>query len=188
MRILFIIVIGVIVSYLVLEVISNKQITTLPPFLLKDQIAEKHKTNIKLTSDAAISPTPYQLEILKNDYKNIWAHLNHLYQTNDVIAGKEYYTEAWFRQLTHQFENKTINPILRNDLHHELHLQNWSTDALVCTAIDSNLVFQYTLPDKKIKYTKAKLAIVLLFQGDHWRIDAIRIIEEIPFPNGGNYR
>lgn len=188
MRTLFIIVFGVIVAYLVLEGISNKQMTILPPFLLNDNIAEKHRTNIKLISEAPITPTPYNLEILKTDYQNIWAHLNHLYQTNDVIAGKEYYTEAWFKQLTHQFENKTINPILRKDLQHELHLQNWSTDALVCTAIDSNLVFQYTLPNKKIKYTKANLAIVLLYQGDHWRIDAMRILEEIPFPNGGNYR
>jgi hypothetical protein len=121
-----------------------------------------------------------QLETLKKDYSNIWAHLNHLYATNDVVAGKEYYTEDWFKQICRHF-NGIQQPVLtRTDEQHELHIQNWASDGLICTAIDSNVVFNTNFPDKTVRRTRAVIAVVLLLQGDHWRLDAIRIINETP--------
>jgi len=95
-----------------------------------------------------------------------------------VEAGKEYYTEDWFRQLCLHYQGIQKPVITREDKQHELHIQNWSSDGLICTAIDSNVVFTYLYPDNHIDKTKATIALVLLYQGDHWRIDAIRVISE----------
>jgi hypothetical protein len=63
-----------------------------PIFLQYDAIADEHQSKVDVQSNAAIKPTKEQVEVLKKDYTNIWAHLNHLYATNNVVAGKEYYT------------------------------------------------------------------------------------------------
>ena len=149
-----------------------------PVFLRTDDIANGHKTDIRVQVHSLYRPTDEQVKILQTDYSNLWAHLNHLYATNDVEAGKEFYTEGWFKQICTGYKKTQVPVIVRTDEKHELHIQNWASDGLVCTAIDSNVVLKYLYPDKSEIKTTAQIAVVLLLQGDHWRIDALRIINE----------
>jgi hypothetical protein len=148
-----------------------------PFFLIDDLIAKNHHTKIDINIISKYHPNDEQLAVLKADYSNIWAHLNNLYQTNQVEAGKEYYTEDWFKQVCTNYEKPIKNPIQRIDISHELILKNWATDALVCTALDK-VIFIKRYPDQKTTQTIANIGIVLHFQGDHWRIDAMRILNE----------
>ncbi len=152
-----------------------------PIFLKTDTLAEAHKSDVEIKIHSLYKPVDSEVENLKSNYTNIWAHLNNLYATNDVEAGKEYYTEGWFKQLCTHYNGKIETPIIRNDLKHSLHIQNWANDGLICTAIDSNVVFNYTYTDSTVYNTKANIAVVLLYQGDHWRIDALRILNESKF-------
>ncbi len=180
MRIFLLLLLGIGIGYMVLILINPKEEELVPYFLKIDQIALNHQTSITVTNLAVEEPDSMQIETLKKDYGNIWAHLNQLYASNDVRLGKEYYTESWLKQHV-RGNNEPQNIILkRSDLNHELHIQNWATDALVCTLIDSNLVFRYDFPNGSHTYTKCNLAIVLLFQGDYWRIDAMRVLNENP--------
>lgn len=149
----------------------------IPIFLRHDNIAAEHSTEIKLQFQSMYVPDTIQQKTLLKDYSAIWAHLNHLYNTNDVVQGKEYYTEDWFKEICSQYEAPIAGHITRKDSIHHLYVQNWSDDGLVCTAIDSNVVLLYQYPHKQV-ITKENLAIVLLFQGDHWRIDALTVLDQ----------
>ena len=149
-----------------------------PIFLQVDEIALNHQTQLKVTVQSSIIPSEVELEQFKNDYSNLWAHLNHLYSTNDLLSGKEYYTESWFRQLANHYDPVIKPTVSRTDQNHDLFIKNWSSDGLVCTAIDSNVVMKYSFPDQTSKTQKVNLAVVLLFQGDHWRIDAMKVMSE----------
>ncbi|MBD8488979.1 hypothetical protein IFO69_09505 [Echinicola sp. CAU 1574] len=150
----------------------------LPVFLQQDEIVKAHETQVEITVHSPYVPNSFQLEQFKKDYSGVWAHLNHLYSTNDVITGKEYYSESWFKQLANQHTGSLDNGVKRKDLFHDVHLMNWSTDGLVCTAVDSSAVLEYDFPKNGKKFTLATVAMVFLYQGDHWRIDGIRFIEE----------
>jgi hypothetical protein len=178
-RIIFILLVVLMVSLLYLQSRTMQTSSEKPIFLRTDEIANTHSTNIELKIHSHYLPVESEQETLKKDYSNIWAHLNHLYNTNDVETGKEYYTEGWFRQICSYNIKKILTPVIRNDLQHALHIQNWENDGLICTVIDSNVVFKYTFPDSTVQTTKANLAMVLLYQGDHWRIDALRVINEL---------
>jgi hypothetical protein len=178
LRILFIGVIVLVVGFFFLEERVKPSAGEKPVFLRVDTITGNHQTNIFITSHSMYTPTDNEYDVLRTDYSNIWAHLNYLYATNNVLAGKEYYTEDWFKQICNHYELPQQPIIKRTDEKHELHIQNWASDALVCTAIDSNVIFKYQYPDNTEKFTKANIAVILLQQGDHWRIDAIRIIDE----------
>jgi len=178
MRLLFIVLIGITAALLFLQGRLNDRNGEKPVFLRHDEIAAAHQTEIEISIHSIYSPDAVQLEALKKDYSNLWAHLNHLYETNDVEAGKEYYTEDWFRQINRHYNGVIHSAIKRRDLQHEMHIENWAWDGLVCSITDSNVVFQYIYPDKSIKTSKANLKLVLLYQGDHWRIDALRIVFE----------
>jgi hypothetical protein len=178
MRLLFISTIGVVITYFVLQSRLTTNSTEKPIFLQTDEIADAHHTVINTKIHSLIEPNSFQLETLKADYSNLWAHLNHLYATNDIVPGKEYYTEDWFKQLNNQYTGKIKSTVTREDKEHNLHIINWDDDDLLCAAIDSNVVLHYYYPDKTISKTKATLAIVLLLQGDHWRIDGLRVISE----------
>lgn len=177
-RYVLIFIIGVTALYFFLQGRLNNHEETLPVFLQQDKLATAHQTKISVQVHSLFKPDSIQLETLKKDYSNLWAHLNHLYATNDVNAGKEYYTEGWFKQITRHYTGAHPQPLQRTDENHELHIQNWSGDALVCSLIDSNVVFTYRLPDGTLQNSRANLAMVLLFQGDHWRIDALRVLQE----------
>jgi hypothetical protein len=152
-----------------------------PLFLREDIIADSHQTNITVKAHSLYLPTDAQTNNLAIDYANLWAHLNNLYATNNVEAGKEYYTEDWFKQICRHYNGIVKTSIKRTDVKHELHIINWSSDGLICTAIDSNVVFNYQYFDGTEKNTRADIAVVLLFQGDRWRLDGIRIINENKF-------
>lgn len=186
MRILFGLIIVVIIALFLLKGSKNVRNGELPVFMRTDLIAENHHTKIDVQLHSMYRPDSFQLEMLKKDYRNIWAHLNHLYQTNDVEAGKEYYTEDWFKQIAGHYFHKINSPVSRADLKHELHIQNWSEDGLVCSLIDSNVVIQYRFIDgNRSRTEKMHLAIALLLQGDHWRVDAIKVLSLNP-KNGKN--
>lgn len=179
MRWFFILFIGLIGGFLFLQVGKLQRNSQLPVFLLTDTIAKEHHTEINISISSLYKPDTAEIEILKQDYSAIWAHLNHLYETNDVEKGKEYYTEDWFKQICSHLDNKLVpNEVYRKDVEHNLVIENWANDGLVCTAIDRNVVFKYTYANSHTIITKATIAVVLLLQGDHWRIDAIRIINE----------
>jgi hypothetical protein len=178
LRIIFILIITIVVGFFFLQGRLKEDNIEKPVFLRTDAIAGEHHTGIEIKVHSMFKPYPEELTLLKNDYGNIWAHLNHLFATNDVNAGKEYYTEDWFKQICNQYEMPQKPIVIRMDQQHELNIKNWASDALVCTAIDSNVIFNYRYPDNSVKTTKADIAVVLLLQGDHWRIDAIRFINE----------
>jgi len=181
LRIIFISLIVLIAGFLFLQGRLLERSNEKPVFLNTDKIADAHQTKINVSVQSVYKPDSIQMETLKKDYSSLWAHLNHLYATNDVEAGKEYYTEPWFRQLCSHYKNGVeVTGITREDLSHHLAIQNWASDGLVCTAIDSNVVFKYNYHDKTSTSAKTNIAIVLLFQGDHWRIDAMRVINESP--------
>jgi hypothetical protein len=181
MRYLFILFIVLAAGILFLQLQDQQRSGALPVFLRTDPLALQHQTKIHLQTNHPIyQPDSFQLVKLAADYSAIWAHLNHLYATNDIETGKEYYTEDWFRQLARHYEMPQQAAVTRTDLQHELHIENWCWDGLVCTAIDSNLVLQYNYPDKSFRKTKATVAVALLYQGDHWRIDAMRVLSETP--------
>lgn len=165
--------------FLVLRIKERQVTQEVPIFLKSDDIVNAHKTDIDILLQSKYEPDSFQLEVLKSDYSNIWAHLNYVYETNDILAGKEYFTEAWMKQMTTNYNGKLKSSvIIRQDVKHNLYIQNWSTDGLVCTAIDSNVELKYLFLDGQVKVNQANIAVVLLFQGDHWRVDAMRIIDE----------
>jgi hypothetical protein len=166
------------VCFLLLQGRLNERNSEKPHFLRTDAIADAHRTKIYITAHSYFKPDSIQTEMLRKDYSNLWAHLNHLYETNDIETGKEYYTEDWFKQINRHYNGTVETYIKRTDTAHNLHIINWASDGLVCTATDSNIVFRYRLPGNAAKTTKATIAVVLLYQGDHWRIDAMKVLKE----------
>ncbi|GHB79697.1 hypothetical protein [Persicitalea jodogahamensis] len=176
---LFLLFLGLLVGvFLYFRVESQPPAPELPIFLRQDTIALAHHTSIKLSVLSKKTPSMAQQEQLRHDYADLWAHLNHLYATNDVEAGKEYYTEEWFRQLCKHYEGEIESRVSRTDSLHHLQIMNWSRDGLVCAAVDSNAILTYSYPDRSTRRVRTSLALVLLFQGDHWRIDAMRVLDE----------
>lgn len=162
----------------------------LPGFLRHDLLAAEHNSAITVTVDCGgLRPNEVQLDKLSKDYDALWAHLNYLYQTNDVEKGKEHYTEEWFRLICNSNPVAYLLPVTRTDLSHNLHIIDWSTDGLVCAAIDSKVQFRYSYITSGKKdsavYCQTNFAITLLYQGDNWRIDALHILSEVPAAGSG---
>jgi hypothetical protein len=148
-----------------------------PVFLIVDEIADKHTTFINTKTHSYYKPTKEQIQILEKDFRAIWAHLNNVYSTNDIEAGKEYYTEDWFKYLNNEHKLPITTNVFRKDIEHNLHIINWSFDGLVCNIMDSNVVFKYYDKNSCIDSTKSNIAMALLIQGDHWRIDGIKYLK-----------
>lgn len=178
MRLLFILLICLSAGFLLLQGRWKERNGELPVFLKNDTIAERHTTLINMQVSSLIKPDSLQQLSLKKDYCNLWAHLNYLYSTNNVEAGKEYYTEEWFKQLSRNYTSNITLPVSRVDEVHNIYIKNWADDGLVCTVVDSNAIFKYNYAAGISKTIIANLAMVLLYQGDHWRIDALRILNE----------
>jgi hypothetical protein len=187
-RIVYILFIFLAIGFLFLQGKLIDRSFALPAFLAHDPIAEKHNSAITVTADCGgLKPVETQLTMLEEDYDAVWAHLNYLYSTNDVEKGKEYYTEEWFRLVCNGNPTAFPLPVTREDLTHDLHVIDWSTDGLVCAAIDSNVYIRYGYntgrKQDSVVYSKANYAVVLLLQGDHWRIDGLHLLDEHPVPN-----
>lgn len=179
-RAAYIFLIALVTVFVVLQVRQLSKSEPFPVFLRNDAIVKAHQTQIKLHVHSYYKPTNSQIEQLKLDYSSIWAHLNHLASSNDVEAGKEYYTEDFFRAICQNPDPIDKTLYTRSDLQHELHLMNWSTDGLVCTLIDSNVVLNYQWAENQFESEQAHIAMVLLLQGDYWRIDAMRVLYQQP--------
>jgi|GEM_PF-855263 len=151
-----------------------------PKFTRFDTLAFEHHAYMELKVESKYKPSVEQYNALLEDYPNLWAHLNQLYSTNDVVEGKEYYTEAWFVNACRNYHGVMPTGIERKDTEHHVHLVTWAWDGLACHLVDSNAVFYYTHQDHLIKITRANIALVLLVQGDHWRVDALKILSETP--------
>jgi hypothetical protein len=177
MRIFFLFITFILVLFLVLQGRLHQRGSEKPIFMQNDLIADLHQTEIDIKIHSLYRPDSFQLSMLKKDYSNIWAHLNYLYQTNDVEKGKEYYSEKWFRQISNHYKKKSETMVTRRDRSHQLHIMNWSEDGLICNMIDSNIVLDYNFPNKTSKSHKNTIAFALVFQGDHWRIDAMKVLE-----------
>lgn len=160
-----------------LKIDVNERSNELPVFLKEDTLAISNNAEIKIKINSMFEPDSATLIAFEKDYKAIWAHLNHLWAYNDVTAGKEYYTENWFKQICKGDNNSWEAPkLLRKDKEHNLHIINWAHDNLVCAAVDSNAVFEYYDKNTRILQKKYNIALVLLYQGDHWRIDALKFL------------
>ncbi|MGR3811926.1 hypothetical protein [Jiulongibacter sp. NS-SX5] len=164
--------------YLYLIIQERERNDPLPIFLVTDTTAEEHSTEIEVNVHSMFKPDTSDINRLKKDYSAIWAHLNHLYATNDMRTGKEYYTENFYKQICDGPNDPQEANLTRQDLSHELHIINWSSDNLVCTAIDSNTVFSFQLLEKQSFTNTHHIAMVLLFQGDHWRVEAMRYLNQ----------
>ncbi len=167
----------ILISIFVLLKLNLKQHDfDLPVFLKNDTIASNHQTNINTTVHSFYKPDSNQLKMLVRDYSSIWAHLNYLYSTGDVQKGKEYYTQDWFNVICNEYKLPLQTNVTRVDVAHKLHVVNWSFDGLVCNVIDSNVVIKTFFKHTLIDSSTSHFAVALLFQGDHWRIDAIKQI------------
>lgn len=165
------------IAFVMVTVLNNQEHDELPAFAQVDTIAETHEAAIAIKSTSRVIPSEQQLTFLKTDYSALWAHLNHLYNTNDVAAGKEYYTEDFFKAICEQ--PAPISRVLnRKDTQHNITITEWARDGLVCVGIDSNVILEYQDDQNETSYTKATIAFALLFQGEHWRLDAIEFINE----------
>ena len=184
-RIIYILFIVLATAFLFLQGKLIDRRYVLPAFLKQDTVAEHHNAAITvMVKCGGLQPNEAQIDILAKNYDALWAHLNYLYRTNDVEKGKEYYTEEWFRLICRDNPTTFQLPVTRTDLSHQLNIIEWSADGLVCAAIDSNvhICYRYYSGQKKDStvYTIANYAVTLLFQGDHWRIDAFHLINEWP--------
>lgn len=151
----------------------------LPDYVRIDRIAENHKPEMSWNHHSIFLPDTQSVEEFLDDYAALWAHLNHLRQTNDVLAGKGYYTENWFRQICRNPTPCETN-CRRRDLSHRIGIENWSQDKLICTLSDT-VQLRYEEAGTQ-RNALALVWAVLLKQGDHWRLDAIRFGAENPMP------
>jgi hypothetical protein len=182
-KIALIIFIGLMTTFLILQVRNKATEQELPTFLNEDVISNEHETRIEIKIESQVVPESVEIEKLKSDYANIWAHLNNVYATNDILASKIYFTEAWFKQLALHYKGKQKTVIHRQDTCHHITVTNWASDGLVCSGIDSNIVFRYTMPNQPARYFKSNIAFLLLYQGDNWRIDAINVLDKVEVSN-----
>ncbi len=149
----------------------------IPYFLRYDSLAANSNPKIDLEVGSSIEPTEQQLEKLVEDYAAIWAHLNHLYQHPNPKPSKERFTERFYLHLAKNYIAGPSSSIQRKDLSHFIHIKTWSEDGLSCNILDENAQFSFELPDGSVQTTASTIAMSLLFQGDNWRLDAIRFID-----------
>ncbi|SIN66105.1 hypothetical protein [Algoriphagus halophilus] len=149
----------------------------IPYFLRYDSLAANSNPIIELEVISTQVPTEEQLEKLKQDYAAIWAHLNQLYQYPNPKPSKERFTERFYLHLAKNYQEGISGSIQRKDISHSIQIQTWSRDGLSCNILDQSAEFNLTFPDGSTETQTFKIALSLLFQGDNWRLDAIRFID-----------
>ncbi|WP_343561430.1 hypothetical protein [Sphingobacterium sp.] len=176
MKLAFYLILMVLLLLAYLQIRLSPKAESLPNFMTKDVIADAvTKSKINIVTRSPIIPPQASLNQLASDYSKIWAHLNHLYETNDITIGKEFYTEEWFKFLSKNHTTLTQSLLSRQDLQHNLIIHNWSNDNLICMATDSAVLLNYHMQGRRIKSELINVSVVLLFQGDNWRLDAIKV-------------
>ncbi|SFN66642.1 hypothetical protein SAMN04488519_101296 [Algoriphagus ornithinivorans] len=169
------------VAVLLISMASIQSYQMEPPYFLRfDQITFQHSAEIDIEVVSTFPPTEEQLKVFEEDYLAIWAHLNYIHYTNDLKPGKDRFTERFYENLAESYTEPIKGAVERNDISHEVFVQNWSRDGLACHVIDSAAVLNYKLPSGDSLQTQAIIAMALYFQGDNWRLDAMKIIEEKP--------
>lgn len=151
-----------------------------PYFLRYDSLALNASPQIDIQVNSIEKPDIVQLEKLEKDYIAIWAHLNYLYQHPDPRPSQERFTERFYRNLAKNYQKGEAGSIQRKDSQHHLFIKTWSRDGLSCNLLDRDAQLTYLFPDGSSQTVTATVAVSLLFQGDNWRLDAIRFINEIP--------
>jgi hypothetical protein len=175
MRIAFFILILLCGGLLLLQSIHSEPTPEQPAFLKVDHLALSHHSKATMEVQCLFIPTVSQLSKLDSDYSALWSHLNQLYQTNDLLGGKEYFSEAWFRNVCRNEKSTVPLLVTRNDLMHHLIIRNWAWDGLACSLTDSAAVFHYRFQDGAEKIEQMNIEMSLVFQGDNWRIDGMTI-------------
>ncbi len=66
------------VAFLIFSNVGDKTVYELPSYLQYDEISKAHETNIEVYQHSIHHPDSMEVVKLKNDYSNLWAHLNHL--------------------------------------------------------------------------------------------------------------
>ncbi|MEN2281456.1 hypothetical protein AAGF08_04900 [Algoriphagus sp. SE2] len=171
----FLLIVGVLLVSMARVQKKNDEI---PYFLRYDSLAANANPRIELKVESSIDPSEEQLEKLVTDYAAIWAHLNRLFQDPDPKPSKERLTERFYLHLANNYVDGPSSSIKRKDLSHFIQIKTWSKDGLSCNILDQNAEFSFEFPDGTIQKTNYSIAVSLLFQGDNWRLDAIRFIEE----------
>jgi hypothetical protein len=169
--ILIVVIIGVILYVIYYNQHDPALIT--PFFRQKDQIIQYDKPDIRIINQSMTHISNTQVEILKRDYLNLWFHLDHLHNTNDIVSGKSYFTEDFFRFLLSNHESALHGNLLRKTYNHDVSIVNFSPDGLICTLTDRNILLKYETP-VNFYFDTVNVAMVLLYQGENWRIDALQ--------------
>ena len=144
-----------------------------PFFRQKDQIIQNDRRDLRINNQSMTHISNDQVEILKRDYLNLWFHLDHLHNTNDIVSGKSYYTEEFYRFLVSNYELACRGNLLRTTYNHDVSIDNFSPDGLICTLTDRNILLKYETP-VHYYFDTVNVAMVLLYQGENWRIDALQ--------------
>ncbi|WP_286753429.1 MULTISPECIES: hypothetical protein [Sphingobacterium] len=178
MKLAFYLIVVIIAVFAYLQIRVAPKAEILPSFMTKDDVVEnRNKPTINMIIRSRIAPPKASLSKLALDYSKIWAHLNYLFETNDVTTGKEFYTEDWFKFLSRRHPPLSKSVLSREDLSHNLIISSWSNDNLICIATDSAVLLNYHIEENKVKSELVTVAVVLLFQGDNWRLDGLKVIE-----------
>lgn len=181
MRYLFILFFIILAVFVFLKTELNPELPARPAFMEEDAIAADHKTNMRFSVKADIQPDSVQQSALVRDYNALWAHLNDLYGTGNIEAMREYTTEPMFRQLCGHDRQTVQGTITRSDINHHAGIINWSADGLVCNLMDT-VTIKTVYPAKAPEIAQWVVAMALLYQGDHWRLDGMRLLTN-PYSN-----
>ena len=146
---------------------------TLPYFRIADPLIGTEIPQYPIKNKSFIHVSNDRIALLKRDYLNIWSHLDHLHNTNDQISGKRFYTEDFFNSLVRIHSLGKNRLLKRKNLSHNVIIYNISPDGLICTIIDSSIMLEYVTPSYYY-FDTINVAMVLLYQGENWRIDAVQ--------------
>ena len=169
---IFIVVIFGVTLYIIYH---NQHVPVLitPYFQRKDQIIQNDTPDVRIINQSMTQLSNTQVEILKRDYLILWFHLDHLHNTNDIVSSKSYFTEEFYRFLVSNYEAALHGNLLRKTYNHDVSIVNFSPDGLICTLTDRNILLKYETP-VHYYFDTVNVAMVLLYQGENWRIDALQ--------------
>lgn len=161
------------ISLYIIVASNPKPFLVQPNFLIDDPIRGNDSPYISIHNHSLNSLSLDQIDLFKNDYISIWKHLDHFHNTNDMVVGKQFYSEPFFKQLVKDNPTVFSTKLRRMSLHHKVYIKNISPDGLICTILDSNILIKYQT-SQYYYFDTINVAMVLLFQGDNWRVDAIQ--------------